>query len=113
MVYYRDVNGRWTRTVLESASAPTDIGSRESICVEVQSNVYVILPGNSDSSLEIVQAKKEDGYSEFKQVWMGNGFDGEPLVDLRKLEAFNVLSVFTRTRNDDNGVSNVVVLVSN
>ncbi|KUJ22481.1 uncharacterized protein LY89DRAFT_704198 [Mollisia scopiformis] len=110
MVYHRDLNGKWAKVVLESASKPTEIGARGSICVDRQDNVYTILPGNSDSSLEIMQAKREPGHVNFTQIWLGSGFDGEPLVDVQRLEMSDMLSIFTRTSKAENGVSDVVVL---
>jgi len=110
MVYHRNPDAEWTKIVVESYAQPTETGSRGSICVDRKNNAYVILPGNSDSSLEILQARKEDDYAGFKQVWMRNGFDGEPLVDVQRLEMCDKLSVFTRSNKDENGVGNVIVL---
>ncbi|CZR50792.1 uncharacterized protein PAC_00666 [Phialocephala subalpina] len=110
MVYYRDADGQWTKIVLRSTSPPTETGARGSLCVDRTSNVYAILPGNTDSSLEILQAPKEHGYAEFKQIWLGDGFDGEPLVDVQRLEISDDLSVFTGTSKEADSVGSVVVL---
>jgi hypothetical protein len=72
--------------------------------------VYLVLPGNSDSSLEILQARKDEEYVTFKSTWRGDGFDGEPLVDVQRLEVSDILSVFTRTNKSIGGESKVVVL---
>jgi len=72
--------------------------------------VYLILPGNLDSSLEIMRANEAEGYESFKSVWRSEGYDGEPLVDVQRLEEEDVLSVFTRTCSDENRKRNVVVL---
>jgi len=101
----------WSRRSIASASPPTEIGARGSICVDRQNVVYLILPGNSDSSLEIMQASPKNNYEEFENVWMAEeGFDGEPLVDVQRLETSNVLSIFTRTSKNLDGIRNVVVL---
>jgi len=89
---------------------PTNTGSRGSICADRESNVYLILPGNTDSSLSIVRGLKDDDYTLLKTIWTGYGFDGEPSVDVQRLELHNELSVFTRTADDDKGGRNVVVL---
>jgi hypothetical protein len=70
--------------------------------------VLLILPGNTDSSLSVVRVKMEGGLG-FEMVWSGEGYDGEPLVDVGRLEAEDVLSVFTRTDLQD-GRRDVVVL---
>jgi hypothetical protein len=110
MVYYRDSNGIWTKIVLGSATMPTESGARGSICVDRRSNVYVILPGNSLSSLEIMEARKDRGYAEFTQIWLASGFDGEPLADVQRLETSSCLSIFTQTCKNEHGAGNIVVL---
>lgn len=71
----------------------------------------MILPGNSDTSLEIRKAEPENGYEKFESVWRSeDGFDGEPLIDVQRLEASDVLSVFTRTKKGSDGSSKVIVL---
>ncbi|KAE8452178.1 hypothetical protein EG329_001645 [Mollisiaceae sp. DMI_Dod_QoI] len=110
IVYYRDASGIWRKILVDSTSVPTETGSRGSICVDRKSNVYIILPGNSDSSLEIMQARKEHGYASFRQVWIGNNFDGEPLTDIQRLETSDDLTVFTRTSQDTNSAASMVVL---
>lgn len=126
IVYYRDttgkqyfiltacilliVKGRWSKKIVTSLSEPTETGSRGSICVDRRSNVYLVLPGNSDSSLEIMLTRKEEEYVSFKSIWRNDGYDGEPLVDVQLLEASDILSIFTRTCKNVGGESNVVVL---
>jgi D-alanine-D-alanine ligase-like ATP-grasp enzyme len=81
------------------------------MCVDRENFIYLILPGNSDSSLEIMQASPKNDYKEFETVWRAEeGFDGEPLVDVQRLETSNVLSIFTRTSKNSDGISSIVVL---
>ncbi|PVH85895.1 hypothetical protein DL98DRAFT_483067, partial [Cadophora sp. DSE1049] len=110
IVYYRNPEGVWTRTVIDSVPKPTETGSRGSVCVDGKGDAYLVLPGNSDPSLNIMRARKEEHYSRFEPVWMWDGFDGEPLVDVQRLETSGILSVFTRTNADVDGNRNVVVL---
>jgi hypothetical protein len=56
-----------------------------------------------------VLARKDEAYASFKSIWRSDGYDGEPLVDVQRLEVSDVLSVFTRTSSRGGG-SNVVVL---
>lgn len=86
------------------------MGSRGSICADKNNNIYLVLPGNLDSSLSIMRAQKKNQYAEFTTIWGSDGFDGEPLIDVQRLEESNVLSVFTRTAKNQLGESNVVVL---
>jgi hypothetical protein len=67
------------------------------MCVDRRNNLYLVLPGNSDSSLSIVKGQVNDGSSTFVEAWTGNGFDGEPLIDVQGLEISDRLSIFTRT----------------
>jgi hypothetical protein len=60
--------------------------------------------------MEILQARKDEGYVTFKSTWRSDGFDGEPLVDVQRLEVSDILSVFTRTNKSIGGESKVVVL---
>ena len=95
---------------MNSISQPTDRGARGSVCVDRGNNVYLILPGNSDSSLEIMRARKGDSEVRFELIWRSKGYDGEPLVDLQRLEASDVLSIFTRTEKNAKWLRSVVVL---
>jgi hypothetical protein len=56
-----------------------------------------------------MQAQKDD-YGTFKSIWRSDGYEGEPLVDVGRLEASDVLSVFTRTAKNLDGKRSVVVL---
>ena len=91
------MEGFWKKIIINHCSRPTETGSRAKICVDRQNNIYLILPGNTDGSLSLLQGKKEQGYKSFVGIWTSDGYDGEPLVDVHRLEASDVLSVFTRT----------------
>lgn len=128
VVYYRNAEGMfflhvlcvrreadkkkaaWTRIIIDSVPKPTETGSRGSVCVDRKGDVYLVLPGNKDASLNIMRARKEEQYQTFVPVWMWDGFDGEPLVDIQRLETSDVLSVFTRTNASVDGSRDVVVL---
>jgi hypothetical protein len=70
--------------------------------------VILVLPGNTDSSLSLMRARKKDGYREWEKLWTGKGFDGEPCADVGRLEGSDVLSVLTR--REDDGKRSVVTL---
>ncbi|KAG9236479.1 hypothetical protein BJ875DRAFT_525530, partial [Amylocarpus encephaloides] len=97
ILYRRKPSAEWTKVVVKHSSGPTEIGSRAKVCVDRRSNVYLVLPGNFDDSLCILQARKDQEYRSLKPVWIGDGYDGEPLIDVHLLEVSDVLSVFTRT----------------
>jgi hypothetical protein len=109
LVHQLIFEGKWTRIIIQSTSEPTDRGARGSVCVDRVNNVYLILPGNSDSSLDIMQAQKDD-YGTFKSIWRSDGYEGEPLADVGRLEVSDVLSVFTRTAKSQDRNRSVVVL---
>lgn len=90
--------GQWGKHTIYFTPEPTESSSRGSICVDRKNNVYLILPGNTDSNLDIMRGCRADGYQKFESIWRSNGFDGEPLVDVQRLEESDVLSVFTRTK---------------
>jgi hypothetical protein len=101
--------GHWTKKIVPSFSQPTETGSRGSICVDRRNNMYLVLPGNSDSSLEIMLARKDGECTSIKPIWRSEGYDGEPLIDVHRLEVSDVLSVFTRTSRSV-GEGKVIVL---
>lgn len=46
--------------------------------------------------MRILRATRNSGYTDYREVWRGDGLGGEPLVDSARLEYDNVLSVFAR-----------------
>ena len=80
------------------------------MCVDRRNNLYFILPNSVAESLSILRSSCDNNYQGFERVWNGNGYDGEPLPDIRRLEASDVLSVFTRTSAGNNGYKDLVVL---
>ncbi|KAH8602796.1 hypothetical protein B0O99DRAFT_604336 [Bisporella sp. PMI_857] len=112
VVYHRDPKGSWTSVQVNSTSQPTEIGSRGSICADRRNQVFLVLPGNMETSLSIMRAKILGGSIEFEEVWRDKGFDGEPLVDIQRLEFSDVLSVYTRTASSgsEDAKKNVVVI---
>ncbi|EKG21739.1 hypothetical protein MPH_00959 [Macrophomina phaseolina MS6] len=109
MLYSRHPSDLWKRNPIRGFS-PTETGARGSISADKESNLYVILPGNIDSSITVLQALKQEGYLNFKTLWRQDGFDGEPLVDQARLDDQNILSIFTRTDENAEGKRKVVVI---
>ncbi|RDL34554.1 uncharacterized protein BP5553_07682 [Venustampulla echinocandica] len=97
ILYYRDASAKWTKKLVPHVSQPTETGSRAKICVDRNSNVYVILPGNLDTSLSIFRGRKDEGYDNFELIWTDDGYDGEPLVDVQRLEGTWVASASNAT----------------
>jgi hypothetical protein len=103
--------GVWTRNAIPAVSPPTQTGSRGSICVDRQDNLHAVLPGNIDSSLSILRSRKCSRFRDFELLWTGDGFDGEPLVDIHGLETSNTLSIFTQARGRDDGSSTRTIVL--
>ena len=58
-------------------------------------DLYIILPNSTNATMRILKARKEHNYAEYKEVWFGHGYTGEPLVDKSRLERGDgILSVF-------------------
>jgi hypothetical protein len=77
------------------------------MCVDLKGNIYLILPGNCDASLTVLRGRKDEGCKNFETVWRGDGYDGEPQVDVQLLEKSDTVSIFTRT----SGVGKKVVVL--
>ena len=103
------LQGKWSKEEVDSTSPPTDTGSRASICADKTNNIYLVLPGNTDSTLSIMKCSVL-GSGGFEEIWQSEGFDGEPLVDIQRLETSNTLSVFSRMEKKRNGTGDIVVL---
>ena len=109
--HYRRVgiSGRWFVDSIDvEGLRPTDTGRRGKVVCARQSTLFFVLPGNEDETLSIVQRRvKWDGivnYGPFEVVWMGEGYDGEPLVDEAALDKENRLSIMTRTSGEEKTV---------
>ena len=99
--------------LIEAESPPTETGNRGTICVSRKNDVFLVLPGNIDESMRLMVARKNEVYGKWKTVWRGEGFDGEPCIDVGRLEVSDVLSVFTRRveRAEDGAVEKSVVVL--
>lgn len=70
-----------------------------------------ILPHTAAPVVRILKASKSSGYAEYEDVWVGNGFSGEPLIDGPRLASENVLSVLVGQDVEGSGSKkNVAVL---
>lgn len=110
-VYSRSANGNWRKTMIPG-QCPTETGSRGSVCT-TNTALYVVLPGNRDTSLTVLWAPIEVSENDvtFETLYRAeSGYDGEPLVDQRRLREDHVLSTLTRTSADSEGQRHVVVL---
>lgn len=84
------VAGSWT----SRAVRPIDKPRRGRLAIAKDGDLLLILPHTSAQVIRILKASKSREYAEYEDVWVGNGFSGEPLIDVRRLEQENVLSVF-------------------
>ncbi|KAA8576511.1 hypothetical protein EYC84_006621 [Monilinia fructicola] len=113
ILYHRDSTGNWGKSAVpaEFVNKPTLTGSRGSISVDSENRVYLALPGNTDASLSIMKVQKKGEQTFFELVWRGHGFDGEPSIEIHKLDGGNEnLSIFTRTDKNEDGHRSIVVL---
>ncbi|QSZ29712.1 hypothetical protein DSL72_004229 [Monilinia vaccinii-corymbosi] len=113
ILYYRESTGKWTKSAVpaEFINKPTETGLRGGISVSSQNHVYLALPGNTDSSLSIIGVQRKNDQTVFEVVWRGHGFDGEPSVEMQKVDGGNEnLSIFTRTDKNEDGHRSIVVL---
>lgn len=89
-------------------------GKRGRLAVARDDALYLVLPDAAAPQLTILRATRAGAYADYDLVWRGVGFPPtEPLVDAARLEADNVLSVFTRAARGadaDGPERNVVVL---
>ena len=91
--YYRSpTDGVWTQRAIR----PVTGGKRGRLAVSRDGDLYIILPDASTSTMWIMKASRQSGYSSYERVWTGHGLSGEPLVDTTRLEYDNALSVFLR-----------------
>lgn len=60
--------------------------------------------------MKILKTTKKSGYKEDEEVWVGKGLTGEPLVDSKRLEEDNVLSLMALADVERGEGRNVVVL---
>lgn len=57
--------------------------------------LLILLPDQDRQTLTLLQTDEASGFSQFKELWKGDGYWGEPLVDHQRLESQDILSVFT------------------
>lgn len=105
------IEGDWSQAIVDTGNLkPTTTGLRGSICADKQHNLYLLLPGNHDASLNIFRSPITMRDLTFQLVWSADGFDGEPLYDSDRLANDDGLSIFTRWQKNVAGEKDVVVL---
>ncbi|KAK0372951.1 hypothetical protein CLIM01_09708 [Colletotrichum limetticola] len=88
--YYRSPNGQWTQHAIGPVPSPR----RGRLAISKTGDLFLLLPDPTNSSLRILKSSKAKDYAESVEVWRGVGFMGEPLVDSKRLEEEDVLSIF-------------------
>lgn len=93
---------------------PTGTGSRGKICCDRNTgDIYFVIPGNTDTSLTLLRRRYHlpsgdldrtelrNEYGPIETMWQQQGFDGEPLIDVQRLQTVDGrLSVMTRSAAD-------------
>ncbi|KAK1483959.1 hypothetical protein CTAM01_13184 [Colletotrichum tamarilloi] len=82
--------GQWTQHAIGPVPSPR----RGRLAISKTGDLFLILPDPTNSSLRILKSSKAKDYAESVEVWRGVGFMGEPLVDSKRLEEEDVLSIF-------------------
>ncbi|KAK1547857.1 hypothetical protein CPAR01_01824 [Colletotrichum paranaense] len=85
-----DQDGQWTQHAIGPVPSPR----RGRLAISKTGDLFLILPDPTNSSLRILKSSKAKDYAESVEVWRGVGFMGEPLVDSKRLEEEDVLSIF-------------------
>ncbi|KAI3538637.1 hypothetical protein CSPX01_09381 [Colletotrichum filicis] len=85
-----DQDGQWTQRAIGPVPSPR----RGRLAISKTGDLFLILPDPTNLSLRILKSSKSKDYAESVEVWRGVGFMGEPLVDSKRLEEEDVLSIF-------------------
>ncbi|KAL2840279.1 hypothetical protein BJY01DRAFT_21036 [Aspergillus pseudoustus] len=83
--------GSWTKSKI----CPAPSSTRGCLATSREGDIYILLPEPATRTLKLFKSPKESDFLHFAEIWAGEGFLGEPLVDRQRLENDNVLSVFT------------------
>ncbi|KAK1579342.1 uncharacterized protein LY79DRAFT_522881 [Colletotrichum navitas] len=111
MHYYRSPQGKWSRHALPHLR-PTRTGARgDVIALPGKSMVVFALPGNRDDKLTVLGARlplenvpTEEARLEYATLWEGNGYSGEPQLETFESGSRRLVSVFTRTEEQERKV---------
>lgn len=82
--------GLWTRNKICAAPSP----SRGSLAASKEGDIYAVLPDPSTLTLRIYKSSKDSNIRNFSEVWAGQDYFGEPLIDRQRLDQDGVLSIF-------------------
>ncbi|KAJ2893120.1 hypothetical protein MKZ38_009004 [Zalerion maritima] len=93
-LYWRSVDGKWTRQPI-TLVAP---GKRGQLAMAPNGDVLLVLPDVNKKQLKILRATKRSAFSVFEELWCGDSYWGEPLVD--HFGPDNSLSVFAVSGNE-------------
>ncbi|EXF84508.1 hypothetical protein CFIO01_09636 [Colletotrichum fioriniae PJ7] len=105
--YYRSPNGTWTQHAIGPVPSPR----RGRLAISRAGDLFLVLPNPANSSLRILKSLKEKSYAESVEVWSGVGFIGEPLVDIKRFEDEDVLSIFAIAQSTTSSVDRQVVIL--
>ncbi|KAK4160180.1 hypothetical protein QBC43DRAFT_118588 [Cladorrhinum sp. PSN259] len=106
-IYYREPKtGEWSQRPIRPIYGST----RGRLAVSKDGDLYIILPDTGKKEIRILQATKESEYKQDQEVWVGHGLTGEPLVDVKRLEEENVLSLMVLADEEAGQGRNVAVL---
>ncbi|KAK4231654.1 hypothetical protein QBC38DRAFT_200953 [Podospora fimiseda] len=105
--YYRDpVTRKWSQRPIRAIYGST----RGRLAISKEGYLYIILPDTDRKQIRILKKTKENGYNKDEEVWVGRGLTGEPLIDVRRLEEENFLSLMVLVDGEEGKGRNVAVM---
>ncbi|KAK3987661.1 hypothetical protein QBC44DRAFT_331024 [Cladorrhinum sp. PSN332] len=105
--HYREPEtGKWSQRSIRLVYGST----RGRLAISKGGDLYIILPDTGGKEMRILKTTKESGYEEDEELWVGQGLTGEPLIDAKRLEEENVLSLMVLADEDGGHGRNVAVL---
>ncbi|KAK1623197.1 hypothetical protein BDP81DRAFT_465425 [Colletotrichum phormii] len=106
--YYRFPHVRtWTQNIIGPVPSPR----RGRLAIGKTGDLFLILPNPTNSSLRILKSSKAKAYADAVEIWSGVGFMGEPLVDIKRLEEEDILSVFAIAKSATSSEDRQVVVL--
>ncbi|OHF01652.1 hypothetical protein CORC01_03142 [Colletotrichum orchidophilum] len=105
--YYRSPDGTW----IQHAIGPVPSPRRGRLAIGKTGDLFMILPNPTNLSLRILRSSKTKGYSDPIEIWNGVGFIGEPLVDTKRLEKEDILSIFIIAKSASSSEDRHVVVL--
>ncbi|KAK1671075.1 hypothetical protein BDP55DRAFT_754098 [Colletotrichum godetiae] len=90
---------------------PVPSPRRGRLAIGKTGDLFLILPDPTDSSIRILKSSKAKAYADAVEIWSGVGFIGEPLVDIKRLEEEDIMSIFAIAKSATSSEDRQVVVL--